>query len=464
MKTFEGKLHLWCVVIVFIATLLLAVGRVAAETDPIPNIYLNFSKTSYGLDSSENIKAYITITNTAYGSDIWTNKGFSDLDYRLFFFIQGPDGKMISFSGLAGVSPTPSLPPGRVSVEKLDKGWVRYMEILDLGDLFALNQPGTYTAWVSMPFISHNPDKVKLDDSGGYFVSGEAEPLWPIQGGIKSNIESEKMSFVLTTASAVGTYDIRVLCRQFIFGEGSRPGVTKYPLGGISVRLYKMSYIEAQGIGPINYKTCNEIVQLPDFKVAKEVINSPGEYLFSNVETDDYVVIGYGTGATDYKHLWGSISADDTDWDNGGILVDLILMTDIRDKKKPAKTQKVKGSELLIVAPDYVEWTSSQELYPFAFESDGEWSVEVVIQPPEGFVSNYGSLSEIISSELKAIQFTVTDVGSKWVPTSVEYNIKHKNKKQKIKSEIDVKLSHKLSKKKKVNIYGEDDQGKDKKK
>ena len=63
MKTFEGKLHLWCVVIVIIATLLLAVGRVAAETDPIPNVYLNFSKTSYDLDSSENIKAYITFAN-----------------------------------------------------------------------------------------------------------------------------------------------------------------------------------------------------------------------------------------------------------------------------------------------------------------------------------------------------------------------------------------------------------------
>ena len=295
-------------------------------------------------------------------------------------------------------------------------------------------------------------------------VSGEAEPLWPNQGGSKSNIESEKISFVLTSASAAGTYDIRVLCRQFIFGEGSRPGVTKYPLGGISVRLYKRSYIEAQGISPINFKTCNDIVQLPDFKCAKEVKNSPGEYLFSNVEIDDYVVIGYGTAATDYKHLWASISADDTDWDNGGILVDLILMTDIRDKKKPAKTQKVKGSELLIVEPDYVEWSSNKEFYPFAFESDGDWEVEVAIQPPEGFVSDYGSLSQIVSSESKAIQFTVTDVGSKWVSTEVEYNITHKNKKQKIKSEIDVKLSPKLAKEKKKNIYGEDDQGKDKKK
>ena len=43
------------------------------------------------------------------------------------------------------------------------------MEITDLGDLFALNQPGTYTAWVSMPFISHNPDNVKSDVSDGKF-------------------------------------------------------------------------------------------------------------------------------------------------------------------------------------------------------------------------------------------------------------------------------------------------------
>jgi hypothetical protein len=339
-------------------------------------------------------------------------------------------------------------------------GWARYMEIPDLRDFYKMDQPGTYTAWVSMPFISHNSDKVKPDEvnplSDRNFVPGDAEPLWPTKDIIESDIESEKMSFVLTTGFPVGTYSIGVRCRHFIFGEGTRPGVTKVPLSDIYVRLYKRSYIEDNGISPINYKTCMDIVGLTDFKVANQVKNSPGEYLFSNVEKDDYVVIGYGTTATDYKHLWGSISADDTDWDNGGILVNLILMTDTRGKKKPAKTYKVKGSELLIVEPDYVEWSSTEELYPFAFESDGDWGVEVAIQPPEGFVSDFASLSEVVSSDSKSIQFTVTDVGSEWVPTEVTHKIKHNNRKKEIKSKIGVMLTPKWAEIKEKTIHGED--------
>lgn len=461
MKTFRKRLHISSVVIVFIAALLLVAGSVAAQTDPIPNIYLNFSKKSYDLDSGEDILATITFKNN-YGSAIWTNKGLSEMGWQLFFFIKGPDGKIISFSGLSeGGSPAPSLPPDRIAVEELADGWSRYMPDIKLKDFYTLNQPGTYTAWVGMPFSSYDPSKVKRDDlnpSSGEILSDVA-PLWPIPDIGESHIESERMSFVLTTGSAAGTYSIDCMCRHFIFGDGSHPAVTKYPLGNIAVRLYKRSYIEAQGISPINYKTCIDIVELPDYKVAYEIANSPGEYRFSNVEKDDYVVVGYGTGVTEYKHMWASISADDTDWDNGGIFVNLILMTDNRGKKKPAKTYKVKGSELLIVEPDYVEWSSTEELYPFAFESEGDWGVDVAIQPPEGFVSDFDSLSEIVSSDSKSVQFTVTDVGSKWVPTTSVYNIKHKNKKQKIVGEIGVRLTPKLAKEKGVNTFGEDDQG-----
>ena len=75
-----------------------------------------------------------------------------------------------------------------------------------------------------------------------------------------------------------------------------------------------------------------------------------------------------------------------------------------------------------------MEWTSNEELYPFAFESLGDWGVEVAVEPPEGFVTDNDSLTENVSSELKAIQFTITDIGSKYKSTEVKYKLKHEKK------------------------------------
>ena len=41
------------------------------------------------------------------------------------------------------------------------------------------------------------------------------------------------------------------------------------------------------------------------------------------------------------------------------------------------------------------------------------------MSPPEGFVADADNLSEEVNSEVEAVQFTITDVGSDWVPTGV---------------------------------------------
>ena len=127
---------------------------------------------------------------------------------------------------------------------------------------------------------------------------------------------------------------------------------------------------------------------------------------------------------------------------------------DKKGKKFPGKTTKLTGSELLIIEPEYVEWTSTEELYPFALESIGDWDVTVNVEPPEGFVADHDSLSEEVVSDLRAVQFTITDIGSEWKPTKVKYKIKHKGKTENRESEIKVKLSKKLAKKKGVNQWG----------
>ena len=111
----------------------------------------------------------------------------------------------------------------------------------------------------------------------------------------------------------------------------------------------------------------------------------------------------------------------------------------------------------MIIEPEYVEWNSTQEIYPFAFESLGDWDVEVSVEPPEGFVADQNALSETVTSDLKAVQFTVTDVGSKWKPTKVKYKLKHKGKTTQINSKVKIKLSRKLAKEKGVPEWGEEE-------
>ena len=102
-----------------------------------------------------------------------------------------------------------------------------------------------------------------------------------------------------------------------------------------------------------------------------------------------------------------------------------------------------------------MEWSGESELYPFVFDSIGDWAVTTSVAPPEGFVADYKSLAEEVNTELEAIQFTITDVGSKWKPTKVKHKIKHKGKTKKIVTEIGVKLAPGLAKKKGVSVYGE---------
>ena len=123
-------------------------------------------------------------------------------------------------------------------------------------------------------------------------------------------------------------------------------------------------------------------------------------------------------------------------------------------KKAPGKYKRRTGSDLLIIEPEYVEWDGTEELYPFIFESVGDWEITTAVAPPEGFVADHDNLSEEVTSEIEAVQFVITDIGSEWIATGVVHDVTHKGKKEKIKSKIGVKLSKKLAKQKGLDIYG----------
>ena len=113
------------------------------------------------------------------------------------------------------------------------------------------------------------------------------------------------------------------------------------------------------------------------------------------------------------------------------------------------KYRKFTGSELLVIEPEYVEWSSETELYPFVFDSVGDWTVTTSVTPPEGFVADNGSLDAEVTNEVEAVQFSITDIGSKWIPTKVTHKIKHKKQKEiTFTSDVGIKLTPELAKEK----------------
>ncbi len=124
-------------------------------------------------------------------------------------------------------------------------------------------------------------------------------------------------------------------------------------------------------------------------------------------------------------------------------------------KTSPGKSSKKSGSELWIYEPQYVVWEGTEEYYPFVFESGQNWSVDVCLEPPEGYVpsDNEECLQQVIAGQPKAILFKLVEVGS--VPDDVKVKMKITNphgKKSIVHSKVGIRLSQNLAKAKGVAI------------
>ena len=241
-------------------------------------------------------------------------------------------------------------------------------------------------------------------------------------------------------------------------GAGSHPGSTKDPLVGIEVCAYDKSVGSCAktmcgGISHQHYEciALGDGISGPCDPVGCCTADQNGQCEI-NLPTGDYVVISgdatktvlpdpLGVSASDVicgefkqKHLQQIVKA------NG--------------QKTPGRTTRLTGSELLIIEPEFVEWTGTEEQYPFVLESEGDWDITVSVAPPEGFVADYDSLSEVVDWDTKAVQFTITDVGSDWVPTEVNYVVEHYGRREVILSRAGVRLSETLAAAKGLDRYG----------
>ena len=270
-----------------------------------------------------------------------------------------------------------------------------------------------------------------------------------IQGNIGDEI------FVGETGVAIvqDTGELIVKADLHTVGSGTYPGSTKEPIVDMFMQAFDKSSgscaadigISWQHYADI-YNNCESAGEVETDAWGQAMFAlSPGNYLVIGEYVADDIYIGNSvgdivTGDEVYKYSQVILKAD--------------------NKKVPGKGKIYTGSELLLIEPEYVEWSSDTELYPIIFDSVGDWTVTTTVEPPEGFVSDNESLSADVNSELEAVQFTITDVGSQWVDTKMKFKIKHKNKTLKYDSKIGIKLTPELAQEKGTSIYG-DDQGED---
>jgi hypothetical protein len=233
-----------------------------------------------------------------------------------------------------------------------------------------------------------------------------------------------------------------------VVGTGPHPGSTKTGINGMDLGVYDKSTGScAAGIGiswqdyPAVWERCRPV---------GGATTDPSGMAAVTLPTGNYLLIGYYAASG----VYAGVSVGDVTV--GKTMKKYLQVIEKSDgKTSPAKSRLYTGSELWVIEPEYVEWSGAKELYPIILESVGDWTVTVGVAPPEGFVADTSSITERVNTTLEAVQFTITDVGSKWVPTKLKYKIKHKGKTIDASSEVGVKLSPKLAKAKGLPVWGD---------
>jgi parallel beta-helix repeat protein len=235
----------------------------------------------------------------------------------------------------------------------------------------------------------------------------------------------------LVPPSLEGCSNLTVQADRHIVHSGSHPASEKYPITNLDVSVFNKTQILADGLSASwhNYKT----IWTNYTPVSSGLTNPNGSVVFVLPAGNYMVIANYSAGS-----IFPGVSASDLAC--GQVMNKYLQVIEkSTGEKVPAKYTKKTGSELLIIEPEYIEWDSISELYPFVFDSVGDWNVTTVVYPPEGFVADHDNLYEEVLSEIEALQFNITDVGSEWIDTLVTHEIKHKGKKEKVHSKIGVK-------------------------
>jgi len=496
--------------------LLLGAGGVAAQVGP-PGLTVTVTATqaTYLFNDPTDpdpVTLEVTVTNTESVA-IVTAASFLTIPVEEQLTFVDPAGNPITVTNPGG-SPE-GVAPERVVVEEAgEKVFAEVVPVVSLvfgeevgaltrtivvPDLYSLPVAGAYTVVVSIPMVRYDPAAVFQTSSGqdvvpvgstvfnGQLVSNtEAFALvadadndtycFPEQdtrlcsqaapdcddsnasvnpgateilnNGLDDDCNPATPDVLPPVTAAPGT--IVVTAQLHTVGPGQHPGAAKAPLVAFPVRVFDRSpgsCAKQIGVSWQHHRTiwfvCGDEGQ--------KITDNDGEATLP-VPPSEYLVLGEFVPASG-EPLYVAKNVGLVE-EGEFVATKLNVIVKANGTTVPAKSTKKTGSELWIIEPEYIEWSGTEELYPFIFDSVGEWNVTTSVTPPEGFVADVSVLTEEVNSELEAVQFTITDIGSHWVETGVTHTLTHKGKKQKVKSKVGVKLSKGLAQAKGLTRFG----------
>ena len=253
------------------------------------------------------------------------------------------------------------------------------------------------------------------------------------------NAVSEEVEVTVGYGSA-----IRVFTKKYTLGWGCRPWIHCEPLDDITIAAFDFSCGSCARYYYMQQWCCMRQALPRIFShcdpVATGVTNQCGVTLL-DVPPGDYLVAAYfddnGDGAPDtyLGNLTFNVHCGETRIER------LYLVKVANGKHMGCNWHYFFGSELIVVEPQDMLWDGTEQLYPFVFDTEGDWDVDVSITPPDGFLSDYDHLDDTVVSELKALQFTVTEIGSDLIPTASHFKINHQGRSHIFDSAIDIMLT-----------------------
>lgn len=482
-------------------------GAGAQGTGAGVSVTVSLAPSSATLTPPQVVEATITVTNTS-GGPLLLPAGFSSTPWELLLFLRDQNGRLITANASAfpyaeGPPPPTTLVTGadgklrKVQVQPLEvvaAGFTTTTVLADLQSAYTISRPGTYTVEARIPVrrfagvfevidtvpvaqfntaifegvVVSTPVTLTLvddQDGDGYtFPTGSPVPdcddtnaaIYPgatevLNNGLDDDCNPGTPDVIPVTPAVV-----QVEAELHTVGSGSHPGANKVPLANLPVKVFDRTSpcVQSFGVTPHDFPSI-WLSNCPGPGVG--TTDAQGETNFT-VPPGQYLVIGeYQPGGGAEPLYPGKNVGDLAEGDSHTAKLKVIVKAN--GKSVPGKATKKNGSVLWIIEPAYVEWDSTEELYPFIFESEGDWTVTTTVAPPEGFVADHPSLTEEVNTELKAVQFTITDVGSEWVDTDVTHELTHtdhqgKVKKEKVKTKVGVKLSKALAKAKGLTRWG----------